>query len=942
MKNNVQYQLQILINQLLELSCCENDIKKILQKALSIIIKSTIANNVLKKGIIFLADEENKLQLIAYKNVEQKIINKCNQVPFGECICGKVAQTKEFQFVASCNSLHNHVETIKDHSHYAFPIMFNKEVYGVVTFYLKQHHKKNQDEIELIKNFSKTLGFIIYNKRNHIKVALKDKVEKRNEKLRKDISFLVAKKAQRRITHLKSISEYVYRLLSAVMDTSNFYVALLDKENNAVDFPFYLSEKSTLTKTYKRRSITNKLVEYIIESKVPFIKTFSELKKVITNNNIDFPLTLPKIIVSFPLKNEGVVIGLVTLKSYKSVEAFSKQDIELLDYVSTQLSYIIERDLWQKNLIEREKYYHELVECSHEVTGIVDGNGIIQYISNSVKPILDYNAHELVGKYFFDVVSDKVREKVIKNFNLNISQPKRKRILLIKLKAKNGTEKIIQFAINNQLKNKNINGIIFNAKDITLESINGKRLAQSQHQLLKQEANYRTIFNNANDGIIKINQGFKIIDSNKRMTHFLGFTKQEILSKNIIDIAEKSSSKFIKKQLSLLIKKKETKVIFENKLTKKNGQLIICKIYIKPIFNNEGEFDYFIAFLTNITKKKEAVLKTIELEHALDQSSHVIYADIKGNIIHANQSITSFTGYKLNELYGKSTKIFNSGYHPKSVFKVLWSTILNGNVWKGELRNVRKNGTIYWVFATIIPIKDINNEIAYFIAVQNEITSLKQSKDQQIKDVIDAQEKEKENFAKELHDGLGQMLLASKMNLVAIKNDIVTLDKSSVEIYNTSLKLLTDSIQEARNVSHGLMSRALIHFGLNYAINDIINNINSIHNIRFEYFQNIDKERFETEIEKGLYRILQELISNIIKHSEATSAEIRIEKINDRLHINVKDNGVGLNANILNPTKPMGIGIKNIETRITYLSGVFKINNQYKNGTEITMVVPIK
>ena len=111
--------------------------------------------------------------------------------------------------------------------------------------------------------------------------------------------------------------------------------------------------------------------------------------------------------------------------------------------------------------------------------------------------------------------------------------------------------------------------------------------------------------------------------------------------------------------------------------------------------------------------------------------------------------------------------------------------------------------------------------------------------------------------------------------------------------------------------------------------------------IKFNYIQNINNIRFEEEIEKGLYRVSQELISNIIKHSGATTAEVKIIKKAKKLHISFKDNGVGISKSILNPEKPIGIGLKNIETRINYLSGTFMVNENINRGTEINIVVPL-
>ncbi|MBI2279614.1 MAG: hypothetical protein HYU68_02845 [Bacteroidetes bacterium] len=137
------------------------------------------------------------------------------------------------------------------------------------------------------------------------------------------------------------------------------------------------------------------------------------------------------------------------------------------------------------------------------------------------------------------------------------------------------------------------------------------------------------------------------------------------------------------------------------------------------------------------------------------------------------------------------------------------------------------------------------------------------------------------------------------------------------------------------------MSRALVQFGLSYAISDMIKNIQNTHaTIKITYKQNINNKRFDSEIEKGLYRVLQELLSNIVKHAEATTAEIELVKNSNVLNVKIKDNGVGLVHNILEGKQSLGIGLKNVETRINYLSGSFIINESVKKGTEILIAIP--
>lgn len=879
---------------------------------------------------------------IKYKDVIDKFQNlfvRASLLPNGESIITEVSPSifkfsgyKPVEIIGKPSSMFYHSKEERDE---------------MIKILIKQHQVNDYPLTMLKKNgdliFVQVTAQLIFEKGipSEIRIIARDVTEKRNDNIRKEISYLIAKKTQRRIVNIQSISEYVFKILANVISTSNFYIALVNKENNTIDFPVFVDQKLKNFPFTHSSPIKKGLIEYMVANKGVFIKKTDELKTIVADNKLDYKDPIPKILISFPLKNEGVVVGVLTVKSYKNENKFSKNDIDLLDFTATQLSNIIEKSQWQKSLIDKEKYFRSLVESSLEVIGIVDENGKINYISESVKKILDYPANHLIGKYFYDFIPEKHFEQTIDHFEQVVTGKHFINPFVVTVITKNNNNRIIQFTLNNQLKNANIRGVIFNAHDITEEHQNQKKLKQAQLTLTEQEKNYKTIFNNANDGIIRIDKNYRIVESNNRMTKILGYSKKELLNKSIYDITEKEEIKLVKKEITKLVKKKVTHVIFEKRSIHKLRKPIICKVYVKSVYTKEHKLDYFIAFITDVTKRVVALKRTKELEAALDKSADILYVSKSGIITYMSEKVEAKTGYAKNELIGKHTRIFNSGYHPKSFFKGMWKTILAGQVFSGEVLNKNKDGSYYWIFSTIIPIKNINNEVEYFINVRNNITELKNAKIDKIKNVIDAQEKEKEIFAQELHDGLGQMLLASKMNLSAIKTEIEQLDVATVGIYNNSLKLLTDTINEARNVSHGLMSRALIQFGLSYAINDMVNNIQKSHSsIKFNYKQNIGNQRFDSEIEKGLYRVLQELISNIIKHSEATIASIEIIKDTNNLTIKVKDNGVGLTQHILKSNRSLGIGLKNIETRINYLSGSFIVNEKLKKGTEILIVIP--
>ncbi|MGE0562290.1 MAG: PAS domain S-box protein, partial [Flavobacteriales bacterium] len=570
--------------------------------------------------------------------------------------------------------------------------------------------KKNGENI-----YTKVTSQLIFEDNNpvEIRVVPRDVTDIRNDVIRKDISYLIAKKTQRRITNIYSLSEFIHNILGNIIDNSNFSIALINRHENKIEFPIYFDEKIK-NKVQFSKPYENGLIEYIIKNKNQFIKNKTELEELIKTNRIDYKGPLPKIIISFPLKSEGLLVGVLTVKSYKKENQFTNDDICLLDFIATQLSSIIEKDEWQNNLIKKERYFRSLVESSLEVTGILDVEGKITYISESVKTILGYSAHHIIGQSFYDFIPNRYSKQAIEQFNYIKKTKWFKAPFLVKTITAKGTERTIQYSLNNQLKNKEIRGIIFNAQDITEKYISQKQLKKSQEELFSEQENYRTIFNYANDGIIRIDRDYRIIETNKRMISILGYSKKELLSKSIMDLTLKHEVPLIKREMRKLSSKKRSSVSFEKRSIHKNGKSVICKIFVKTVLDDNNNIDYYIAFITDITKRVEAVKRATDMERALELSANVLFANTKGIIINVGKKVASNSGYSVNELIGKNTRIFNSGHHSKEFFKQMWTTIKSGKTWSGEVRNKKKDGSFYWLYTTIIPIIGMENKVEYY------------------------------------------------------------------------------------------------------------------------------------------------------------------------------------------------------------------------------------
>lgn len=199
--------------------------------------------------------------------------------------------------------------------------------------------------------------------------------------------------------------------------------------------------------------------------------------------------------------------------------------------------------------------------------------------------------------------------------------------------------------------------------------------------------------------------------------------------------------------------------------------------------------------------------------------------------------------------------------------------------------------------------------------------------------VLKGEEQERTRLAKDLHDGLGGMLSGIKFSFLTMKGNLV-MTPDNAQAFERSMDMLDSSIKEMRRVAHNMMPEVLVKFGLDAALQDFCHDINQSGVLQVSY-QSIGMENItiERNISITVYRIVQELIANTIKHASASSAIVQVSKEGDRMNVTVEDDGKGFDIAILQTAR--GIGWSNIQSRIAYLKGTLDVQSEPGNGTSV-------
>ena len=232
----------------------------------------------------------------------------------------------------------------------------------------------------------------------------------------------------------------------------------------------------------------------------------------------------------------------------------------------------------------------------------------------------------------------------------------------------------------------------------------------------------------------------------------------------------------------------------------------------------------------------------------------------------------------------------------------------------------------------------------YTIKKEKELqASLMQQREKATVDILQAEDKERRRISAELHDGVGQVMIAAWMNLQVLESQMSALDLSQQQLLAKATLMVGEGCKEVREVSHSMMPNALLNKGLIGAIRDFTHQIDSKVIAINLHTEGLD-EPLEDMVETILYRVIQESVNNTIRHANANQLDISIHNNPEGISLLIEDNGKGFDTNNMasNETKNEGLGLQNIKSRIAFLNGTVQWDSSEGNGTLVSIYIPAK
>ena len=238
--------------------------------------------------------------------------------------------------------------------------------------------------------------------------------------------------------------------------------------------------------------------------------------------------------------------------------------------------------------------------------------------------------------------------------------------------------------------------------------------------------------------------------------------------------------------------------------------------------------------------------------------------------------------------------------------------------------------TIFFSLGLAYKIKIINDEKN---RVRNLITIHKHEQEiSKLEGLMEGEENERKRIAEELHDGIAGDLLAIKFNLSNI--NAATESPVNVGVLKEVSQIIDNSCVQIREISHNLSPSSITNFGLLQTVENLCKKVESVYKIKVNFNFSGDEININKNVETHIYRIIQELVNNVVKHSQASIADVSINYKKPQITISVQDNGRGFSEE----QTSNGIGLSNIDSRIRFLNAKIK-KDSHKHGTLFTISI---
>ncbi|RYY41481.1 MAG: PAS domain S-box protein [Chitinophagaceae bacterium] len=480
-------------------------------------------------------------------------------------------------------------------------------------------------------------------------------------------------------------------------------------------------------------------------------------------------------------------------------------------------------------------------------------------------------------------------------------------------------------------------GLTIFLKDVHEKRVSEEKQRNYERKLREQNETMIQVLEQMQDGFVTLTLEGRVLYWNAQAEVILGRNRKETLGRNLLDIFPHI---------------RDTGV-YEVYQRMQTDPTPVHRTIYGPHTNRWFELNAYTTqkgisvFFRDVTRQRDDERTLEQLSLVAKKTSNIVaLTDAQQRITWVNEAFTRITGFLPEDAIGRHNgEIFDGPDTDPEVVHFVRSCVADRKPFRVEALNYKKNGETYWADISCQPVFDENGELRHFFSIATDVTErrrLQEQLDEEMRQrqqmvtaaAIKAQESERALVSQELHDNVNQVLTTVKLYTELCRDGI----GDQQELMTKSVQLLQRSITEIRSLSKRLSAPSLGNIRLKDSVDELISAVAATNKIQvlLDTDELADGVEVDQEVHLAVYRILQEQLTNVLKHAQAATVEIRFTRKGNLLELRLQDNGQGFD-----PRRGRnGIGITNMMTRAESVHGFLQLDTAPGQGCTLMVRVP--
>jgi PAS domain S-box-containing protein len=666
--------------------------------------------------------------------------------------------------------------------------------------------------------------------------------------------------------------------------------------------------------------------QYLLQGKSLHLST----KEAGIPNNTSFEKEGIKAVAVAPIVHQGRMIATINLGSHTQT-TISLSSQRAIEAIAMQIAGSVVRAQAETARQISQQNLQSLFDTLRDMIFVMNKTGRLLYANHVVGERLGYAQAELSNMSVSDLHPPERYQEALDVFSQIIAG--QTSLCEIPLLAKDGAKIPVET-------------IVVCGKWGDMDTVFGvsrdlSELHRARQALSESETRFRAVFENAAIGLALCDTNGVVFEVNTSLPEMLGYTPAELIGMHYAQFTHPDDIEYGESIVRKMLDGKCARVLFETRVIHKNGGVVWVRLNFSMLRYADGLPHYVVVMVENITNRKHTEDRLRENEAFLRRlfenlPDHVIVVDHNAKIIFTNHDAP---GISKEKMIGEEGFGFIDAAYKAQCREAFADALSTRKVQSVECLDVFNK---FWSCA-VAPFV-YHEAVQQVMVICTDITEQRkaaeaiQKEQQLLRSIIDLHERDRQITAYEIHDGIAQQATASLFHLEAFRRLRESDRKMAERSLEIALKLISQSVDETRRLISGLRPLILDEYGIIEAIEYLVYEKREHSNMQIDFHHDVHFKRLAPPLESTVFRIVQEAVANACHHSQSPLVSVELVQREDRLHITVRDQGVGFDPNTIEETR---FGLRGIRERARLLGGRAIIDSAPGSGAAITVELPM-